>query len=74
MDEELIEKYGLQEVRDSWSTVCQKLDVYTGVTDLINLLEASMEQGKRLGRDPYRTALKVSAAPSWSATAVATAA
>jgi hypothetical protein len=72
MDEELIEKYGLQEVRDSWSMVCQKLDVYTGLTDLINLLEAAMEQGKRLGRVPYRTALKVSVEPSWSATERAT--
>jgi hypothetical protein len=44
-----IELYVGPKVHDSWKTVSQELDTFTG-GHLLNLLEAAQEQGKRLGR------------------------
>jgi hypothetical protein len=46
----LITLYAGKRVHESWKAVSQKFDVFDGVTDLFNVLEAAVEQGKRLGR------------------------
>jgi hypothetical protein len=44
-----IELYVGPRIHESWKTVSQELDTFTG-GHLLNLLEAAVEQGKRLGR------------------------
>jgi hypothetical protein len=42
--------YAGKRIHDSWKSVCEKFDVFEGATDLFNVLEAAVEQGKRMGR------------------------
>jgi hypothetical protein len=50
--------YAGKRVHDSWKVVSSKFDVFEGVTDLFNVLEAAVEQGKRLGRAEVMGELK----------------
>jgi hypothetical protein len=54
----LITLYAGKRVHDSWKAVSQKFDLFEGVTDLFNVLEAAVEQGKRLGRAEVMSEVK----------------
>jgi hypothetical protein len=50
--------YAGKRVHESWKAVSSQFDVFEGLTDLFNVLEAAVEQGKRLGRAEVMGELK----------------
>lgn len=50
--------YGGTSIHSAWKEVSSKFDLFDGVTDLFTVIEAAIEQGKRLGRAEVMTGLK----------------